>query len=77
MQSLAKASKKLLEAVLLQSELMELKAVEDGPGQGVVIESELDKGRGPVATLLVQNGQIKQGDVVICWAIFWQSKGLE
>ena len=45
---------KLLEAILLQSELMELKAVDDGPGQGVVIESELDKGKGPVATLLVQ-----------------------
>ena len=67
---------KLLEAVLLQSELMELKAVEDGPGQGVVIESELDKGKGPVATLLVQNGQIKQGDVVVAGQFFGKVRAL-
>mgnify|MGYP001232959883 CR=1 FL=1 len=67
---------KLLEAVLLQSELMELKAVEEGPGQGVVIESELDKGRGPVATLLVQNGQIKQGDVVVAGQFFGKARAL-
>ena len=67
---------KLLEAILLQSELMELKAVEDGPGQGVVIESELDKGKGPVATLLVQNGQIKQGDVVVAGQFFGKARAL-
>ncbi len=55
----------LLEAVLLQSEILELKAVEDGPARGVVIESRLDKGRGPVATVLIQNGTLRQGDVVI------------
>jgi translation initiation factor IF-2 len=55
----------LLEAVLLQAEVLELKAVEDGPARGVVIESRLDKGRGPVATVLVQNGTLNQGDVVI------------
>jgi translation initiation factor IF-2 len=55
----------LLEAVLLQSEILELKAVEEGPARGVVIESRLDKGRGPVATVLVQNGTLNQGDVVI------------
>ena len=55
----------LLEAVLLQSEILELKAVAQGPGRGVVVESRLDRGRGPVATLLVQNGTINQGDVVI------------
>lgn len=55
----------LLEAILLQSELLELKAVEAGPARGVVIESRLDKGRGPVATVLVQNGTLNQGDVVI------------
>jgi len=55
----------LLEAVLLQSEILELKAVEEGPARGVVIESRLDKGRGPVATILVQNGTLNQGDVVI------------
>jgi len=55
----------LLEAVILQSELLELSAVPTAPGQGVVIESRLDRGRGPVATLLVQNGTLKRGDVVI------------
>ena len=55
----------LLEAILLQAEVMELAALEEAPGQGVVIESRLDRGRGPVATLLVQNGSLKQGDIVI------------
>lgn len=55
----------LLEAILLQSEILELKAIEDAPGRGVVIESRLDRGRGPVATVLVQNGVLKQGDVII------------
>ena len=67
---------KLLEAVLLQSELMELKAVSDGPGKGVVIESELDRGMGPVATLLIQNGQIKQGDVVVAGQFFGKVRAL-
>jgi translation initiation factor IF-2 len=55
----------LLEAVLLQSEILELRAVAEAPGRGVVIESRLDRGRGPVATVLVQNGTLKQGDVVV------------
>ena len=55
----------LLEAVLLQAELLELKAVQDGPAQGVVIESRLDKGKGSVATLLVQNGTLRRGDIVV------------
>ena len=55
----------LLDAVLLQSEMLELKAVFDGPATGTVVESRLDKGRGPVATLLVQNGQLKKGDIVL------------
>ncbi len=55
----------LLEAILLQSEILELRAIEDAPGRGVVIESRLDRGRGPVATVLVKNGTIKQGDVII------------
>ncbi|NKC00160.1 MAG: translation initiation factor IF-2 [Pseudomonadales bacterium] len=55
----------LLESILLQSEIMELGAIEQAPGQGVVIESRLDRGRGPVATLLVQNGTLAQGDIVI------------
>jgi translation initiation factor IF-2 len=55
----------LLEAVLLQAELLELRAVVDVPAKGVVIESSLDKGRGPVATVLVQNGTLKLGDIVL------------
>lgn len=55
----------LLGAILLQAELLELKAFVDAPGKGVVIESRLDKGRGPVASVLVQNGTLKVGDVVL------------
>lgn len=56
---------RLLEAISLQAELLELKAYTDVPGQGVVIESRLDKGRGPVASVLVQNGTLKAGDTVL------------
>jgi translation initiation factor IF-2 len=56
----------LLEAILIQSEVLELKAVVDGMASGVVIESFLDKGRGPVATVLVQEGTLRQGDIVLC-----------
>lgn len=55
----------LLEAISLQSELMELTAPTEGHAQGVVIESQLDKGRGPVATILVQSGTLHRGDVVL------------
>lgn len=55
----------LLEAILLQAELLELKAYSDVPGVGVVIESRLDKGRGPVASVLVQNGTLATGDIVL------------
>jgi len=55
----------LLEAVLLQSEVMELKAVPEHRARGVVVESSLDKGRGPVATILVQDGTLKKGDMVL------------
>ncbi|HDZ55733.1 MAG TPA: translation initiation factor IF-2 [Pseudomonas xinjiangensis] len=55
----------LLEAVLLQAEVLELKAQPSAPGRGVVVESRLDKGRGPVATVLVQNGTLRQGDIVL------------
>ena len=55
----------LLEAILLQAEVMDLSAVAEGPGQGLVIESSLEKGRGAVATLLVQSGTLKQGDMII------------
>ncbi|WP_421258727.1 translation initiation factor IF-2 [Aeromonas sp. 600886] len=56
----------LLEAILIQAEVLELKAVVDGMANGVVIESFLDKGRGPVATVLVQEGTLRQGDIVLC-----------
>ena len=56
---------KLLEAVVLEAELLELKAHFKGQAQGVVIESELDKFRGSVATLLIQNGTLKVGDIVV------------
>lgn len=56
----------LLEAILLQSEVLELKAVTDGMASGVVVESRLDKGRGPVATVLVQAGTLRKGDIVLC-----------
>jgi len=55
----------LLEAILLQAELLELKASRQGPARGVVVEASLDKGRGPVATLLVQNGTLRKGDIVL------------
>ncbi len=55
----------LIDAVLLQAEVLELKAPADIPGQGLVIESRLDKGRGPIATVLVQSGTLKQGDIVL------------
>ncbi len=55
----------LLEAVLLQAELLELSAVPEGSARGTVIESRLDRGRGPVATMLVQNGLLKVGDAIL------------
>jgi translation initiation factor IF-2 len=55
----------LLETILLQAEVQDLKAIAEGPAQGLVIESSLEKGRGAVATLLVQAGSLKQGDMII------------
>lgn len=55
----------LLDAILLQSEVLELEAPTDGAAKGVVIESRLDKGRGPVATVLVQSGTLKKGDILL------------
>ena len=55
----------LLDAILLQAEVMDLKAVAEGPAHGIVIESSLEKGRGAVATVLVQSGTLKQGDMII------------
>jgi len=56
----------LLESILLQSEVLELTAVVDKMASGVVVESKLDKGRGPVATVLIQEGTMNQGDIVLC-----------
>ncbi|HFK2919825.1 translation initiation factor IF-2 [Stenotrophomonas beteli] len=56
----------LLDAISIQAELLELKAVDEGRASGVVIESALDKGRGPVATVLVQQGRLKKGDYLVC-----------
>ncbi len=56
----------LLDAILIQSEVLELQAVKDAPAHGSVLESRLDKGRGPVATVLVQQGTLRKGDIVVC-----------
>ena len=56
----------LLEAINLQAELLDLQAVAEGPGRGIVIESRLDKGRGPVASVLIQEGELKTGDILLC-----------
>jgi translation initiation factor IF-2 len=66
----------LLEAVLLQAEILELKAHFDGPAMGVVVESRLDKGRGPVATLLVQSGTLKKGDIVLAGTCYGRARAL-
>ena len=66
----------LLEAVLLQAELLELTAVHEGPARGVVVESELDKGRGPVATLLVQNGTLNRGDIIVAGEYYGRVRAL-
>ncbi len=55
----------LLDAILLQAELLELQAPRDVPAQGIVIESRLDRGRGPVASLLVQSGTLRRGDIIL------------
>ncbi len=55
----------LLDAVLLQAEVLELQAVRDGMARGMIVESSLDKGRGPVATVLVQSGTLKKGDACV------------
>ncbi len=56
----------LLDALSLQAEVMELVGVPDGPATGIVIESTLDKGRGPVSTILVQEGKLSRGDILLC-----------
>jgi len=66
----------LLENVLLQAEMLELKAPVDVPAKGIVIEARLDKGRGPVATILVQSGTLSRGDVVLAGATFGRVRAM-
>jgi translation initiation factor IF-2 len=66
----------LLEQVLLQAEVLELKASTDSPARGVVIEARLDKGRGPVATLLVQSGTLRRGDIVLTGAVYGRVRAM-
>jgi translation initiation factor IF-2 len=66
----------LLDAISVQAEVMELKAVVDGRASGVVIESSLDRGRGPVATVLVQQGTLRKGDFVVCGVEYGRMRAL-
>jgi translation initiation factor IF-2 len=67
---------KLLETILLVADLRELKANPDAPASGTVLESRVDKGRGPVATILVQNGTLKPGDFFICGSVFGKVRAM-
>lgn len=66
----------LLDAILLQAEVLELTAVAEGPARGIVVESSLDKGRGSVATILVQSGTLKKGDILVCGQEFGRVRAL-
>ncbi|HTH43887.1 MAG TPA: translation initiation factor IF-2 [Oxalicibacterium sp.] len=66
----------LLEQVLLQAEVLELKAPVDSPARGLVVEAKLDKGRGPVATILVQSGTLKRGDVVLAGSAYGRVRAM-
>ena len=64
----------LLEKVLLEAELLELKANPNKKASGTVVESELDKGRGYLTTIMVQGGTLKKGDIIFSWSSTWKSK---
>jgi translation initiation factor IF-2 len=66
----------LLDAILVQAEILELKAARDIPATGVVIESKLEKGRGPVADILVQQGQLRKGDFILCGMEFGRVRAM-
>ncbi|HMM46591.1 MAG TPA: translation initiation factor IF-2 [Thiobacillaceae bacterium] len=66
----------LLDAILLQAEVLELTAPADGPAKGIVIEARLDKGKGPVATMLVQSGTLKRGDMVLAGQVFGRVRAM-
>ncbi len=67
---------RLLEAIQLQSDVLELRAVVNSPARGIVIEARLDKGRGPVATVLVKSGTLKKGDNVLAGAVFGRVRAM-
>ncbi|MBL8309086.1 MAG: translation initiation factor IF-2 [Burkholderiales bacterium] len=66
----------LLENILLQAEVLELKAPVDAPARGLIIEARLDKGRGPVATVLVTSGTLKRGDMVLAGSVFGRVRAM-
>ncbi|MHB1144488.1 MAG: translation initiation factor IF-2 [Thiobacillus sp.] len=66
----------LLDAILLQAEVLELQAAADGPAKGIVIEARLDKGKGPVTTLLVQSGTLRRGDMVLAGQAFGRVRAM-
>jgi translation initiation factor IF-2 len=66
----------LLEQVLLQAEVLELKSAIDSPARGLVVEAKLDKGRGPVATILVQSGTLRRGDVVLAGSAYGRVRAM-
>ncbi|MCL1825299.1 MAG: translation initiation factor IF-2 [Betaproteobacteria bacterium] len=66
----------LLEAVLLQADVLELKAPVDSPAKGLIVEARLDKGRGPVASLLIQSGTLRRGDVILAGATFGRIRAM-
>ncbi len=66
----------LLEAILIQAELLELRASREGAAQGVVLEARIDKGRGPVASLLIQKGCLRQGDLVLAGAHYGRVRAM-
>ena len=66
----------LLEQVLLQAEVLELKAAKDAPAKGLVVEARLDKGKGPVATVLVHSGTLKRGDVVLAGSSYGRVRAM-
>ncbi len=67
---------KLLDAILLQAEVLELKASKEAPAKGLVIEARLDKGKGPVATMLVQSGTLRRGDIVLAGQVYGRVRAM-
>ncbi|MGL4995784.1 MAG: translation initiation factor IF-2, partial [Deefgea sp.] len=66
----------LLDAILLQAEVLELTAPVDGPAKGIIIEARLDKGRGPVASMLIQSGTLRKGDTVLAGQVYGRIRAM-